>query len=230
MTRAPKKVKLKRGKETALLPARLKRLRQENEIWEADFRALPKPMSQNETHYLGMVVAKKGGTLLAKSQVETRPTVIDLATLLAQAMRRPLSQDAHRPSQLRVRGHPQWKELFPHLNELGIRVSVYRELPKSEAAYREYLRREQEAHRIGRVKPTSEQASVEKLFPAIARYVDGCGYIEIGEQESFGFVARAIGYGGVDFEDDRPHTLAEALAVLEKGLAEKFQAEGVDLD
>jgi hypothetical protein len=36
----------------------------------------------------------------------------------------------------------------------------------------------------------------------------------------FGFVARALDYGGLVFEDDKPDTLAEALAALERGLAE----------
>ncbi len=80
------------------------------------------------------------------------------------------------------------------------------------------------------VKPTSAQSEVEATFPAIARYVDGCGYIEIGDQESFGFVVRAIGYGGMDFEDDKPDTLAEAMAVLEAGLARWFEEQGVELD
>jgi len=35
---------LKLGKGAAFDMARLKRLRQEDETWEADFRALPKPM------------------------------------------------------------------------------------------------------------------------------------------------------------------------------------------
>ena len=67
------------------------------------------------------------------------------------------------------------------------------------------------------------------MFPAIARYVDGYGYIEIGDQEGFGFVVRAIGYGGMDFEDDRPDTLAEAMAVLEAGLARWFEEQGVEI-
>jgi hypothetical protein len=71
---------------------------------------------------------------------------------------------------------------------------------------------------------------VEAMFPAIALYVDGYGYIEIGDQEGFGFVVRAIGYGGLDFEDDRPDTLAEALAALELGLTRWFEEEGVELD
>ena len=40
---------LKLGKSAAFDKARLKRLRQENETWKADFRALPKPMMQLRT-------------------------------------------------------------------------------------------------------------------------------------------------------------------------------------
>jgi hypothetical protein len=44
----------------------------------------------------------------------------------------------------------------------------------------------------------------------------------------FGFVARALDYGGLVFEDDRPDTLAEALASLGRGLAEYFEREGIE--
>jgi len=116
--------KLKLGVGVAFVKSRLKRLRQEDDTWEADFQALPKPMTQSETHYLGMVVAPDG-SFLADSQVEGRPTVNDMATLLAHAMRRPLTGKAHRPRRLHVRGHPQWRELFPHLEELGVKVTVH---------------------------------------------------------------------------------------------------------
>ena len=80
------------------------------------------------------------------------------------------------------------------------------------------------------VKPTAEQQSVEKLFPAIAQWVRGYGHIEIGDQEMFGFVVRALDYGGLVFEDDKPDTLAEAMAALEKGLTEYFEREGIELE
>jgi hypothetical protein len=51
--------------------------------------------------------------------------------------------------------------------------------------------------------------------------------VEIGDQESFGFVARAIGYGGLDFEDD---TLSEAMAVLDAGLARWFEEHGIEIE
>lgn len=44
---------LKLGKGAAFDKARLKRLRQDDETWEADFRALPRPMTQDETPLRG---------------------------------------------------------------------------------------------------------------------------------------------------------------------------------
>ncbi len=67
------------------------------------------------------------------------------------------------------------------------------------------------------------------MFPAISAYVGGYGYIEIGDQEGFGFVVRAVGYGGLDFEDDRPDTLAESMAALEAGLSRWFAEQGIEL-
>jgi len=222
--------KLKLGKDVVFAKNRLKRLRQLDETWEADFEVLPKPIMQTETHYLGMVVARKGRSLLAEMTVHGRPSVNDLATLVANAMLRPLDGEARRPNLIRLRGHHQWRDLFPVLEELGVGVSVERKLPGIQKAYQSYLRRLRDEQRAGMVKPSHEQAKVETLFPAIARYVQGCGYIEIGDQESFGFVVRAIGYGGLDFEDNRPDTLAEAMAVLEARLTKWFEEQGVELD
>jgi hypothetical protein len=219
----------KLGKGPVFDKAPLKRFRQEDETWEPDFRALPKPMMQNETHYLGMVVKKRDSSLLAETQVKGRPSARDLATLLANAMRRPLSENGHRPRRVHVRGHRQWQELFPHLEALGIKVSVTQELPKFKAAYEARLREMQEARRAKMVRPTEKQAQVEKLFPAIAQWVRD-GHIEIGDQEGLGFVAMALDYGGVVFDDNRPRTLAEAMAVLEKGLAAWYEEEGIELE
>ena len=92
--------KLHLTKTKGLAKSRLLRLPQDNDTWEADFRALPKPMGQSKTHYLGMVIAKKGGAMLAEQQIEGRPSATDLATLLASAMRRPLSGESHRPRRI----------------------------------------------------------------------------------------------------------------------------------
>ena len=222
--------KLKLGKGAAFVKGRLKALPQDDDVWEADFQALPKPIMQNQTHYLGIVVTDAGGSLLSESEVHWRAVVNDLATLLANAMRRRLDGNARRPKLVRLRGHHQWRELFSHLEEIGVQVEVLagQILPGIEAAYNRHLRQLQDEHRVGMAQPTSAQAKVEATFPAIARYVGGYGYIEIGDQESFGFVVRAIGYGGMDFEDDRPETLAEAMAVLEAGLVRWFDEQGFE--
>ena len=39
-----------------------------------------------------------------------------------------------------------------------------------------------------------------------------------------------LGYGGLDFEDDTPETLAEAMAVLEAGLSKWFEEQGIELN
>src|SRR5207244_9139210 len=124
----------------ALVKTRLKQLPQKKETWEADFRALPKPRSQTETHYLGIVVALPKGDPLVYLPVEYTPNVNDLADLLADAMRRPLTGSARRPEHIRFRGNPRWEELFRHLHELGIATSIQEKLPKVEEAYEDFLR------------------------------------------------------------------------------------------
>ena len=222
--------KLRLGKGTAFVKSRLELLRQSDDTWEADFRELPQPILQTTPHHLGVVVGQHDGSLLADLIVHGRPTVNDLATLLAHAMRRPLDGDARRPKIVCLRGQRRWKKLLPVLEELGIKVAIERNLPGIGKAYRALVQEMQEESRSRMVKPSSEQANVEAMFPAIAMYVRGHGYIEIGDQEGFGFVVRAIGYGGLDFEDDTPETLAEAMAALEAGLARWFRDQGVDLE
>ena len=112
----------------------------------------------------------------------------------------------------------------------GSRSSSGKSLPGIEEAYEAHLRRLRDEHRVGMVEPTAEQVEAGAMFPAIDRWVKEYGWIEIGVQELFGFVARALHEGGTQVEDDRPGTLAEALAALEAGLARWFEEQGVDLD
>ncbi len=211
----------------ALFADGIKSLRQADESWEADFCALPKPLIQSETRYLGIVVRTDNGSLLAESPIEGRPKADSCLALLTAAMQHPQIGKAHRPRCLHVRGHRQWEKLFLSLEELGIQVSVRQELPNVNAAFKRHLEQMRETRRSMMVKPTEKQAGVEKLFPAVAKWVQGGGHIEIGDQEGFGFTVRAIDYGGLIFEDDNAETLAEALAALETGLIEYFGREGI---
>jgi hypothetical protein len=220
--------KLRLGKGVAFVKSQLHRLRQEDETWEADFRALPKPIGQGTTHYLGMVLTQPDGLFRAESELDHSPKVDDLATLLAHAMNRPLAGKHFRPRRIHLRGNPKWQPLFPALKELGIEVEIKADLPKVEEAFREFLAQMKKARSVGKVKATAAQSKVEMLFPAIAKWINGFGHLEIGDQEGFGFIVRAIDYGGIVFEDDKPGTLAEAMAALEKGLVEYFEQEGIE--
>jgi hypothetical protein len=202
------------------------RLPASDEAWEADFRALPQPIMQTETDHRGMVVTRKGGRLLADLTVHGKPTVNDLATLLANSMRRPLDANARRPKVIHLKANPRWRELIRVLGELGIGVTVEKKLPKINKTFPVLLEELRAIQRARMVKPSPEQEKVEAMFPSISRYVRGYGFIEVGDQEGFGFVVRAIGYGGVDFEDDSPETLAEAMTVLEAGLARWLAEQG----
>src|SRR5947199_6482080 len=88
----------------------------------------------------GVVAALPKGDPLHCLPVEYAPNVNDLADLLADALRRPLTGPARRPEHIRFRGNPRWEELFRHLNELGIATSVHEELPKVEEVYEDFLR------------------------------------------------------------------------------------------
>ena len=53
--------RLKLGKRAAFVKTHLKRLPRQEETWEVDFRALPRPAGQTDTHYLGLAVALPRG-------------------------------------------------------------------------------------------------------------------------------------------------------------------------
>jgi hypothetical protein len=218
--------KLKLGKGVAFVMSRLMRLPASDGAWEADFRALTQPIRQTETHHLGMVATKKGGRLMAEMTVHGKPTVNDLATLLANSMQRPLDAIARRPKVIHLKANSRWRELIHVLDELGIRVAVEKRLPRIDKTLPALLEELRAIQRARMVKPSPEQTRVEAMFPSISRYVRGYGFIEVGDQEGIGFVVRAIGYGGVDFEDDSPETLVEAMTVLDAGPAGWLEERG----
>ena len=71
-----------------------------------------------------------------------------------------------------------------------------------------------------------DKATIEEAFPNVAKWVQGYGWIEIGEQEQSGFVARVLDAGGLVLEDDRCSTLGEAMASMDLSLAAWFKEQG----
>ena len=187
-----------------------------------DFRALPRPAGQTDTHYLGLAVALPRGDPLVYLPVEYTPTVNDLADLLANAMRRPLTGSARRPEHMHFRANPRWDELFPHLKELGVEVTLRDDLPKLEEVHLEFLREMRKASPRPVILLSPRPADLGRQFPALGQWVRESGWIEVGRRKGAGFVARALDDAGPVFENNRSTTLAEALAALEEGLAGRF--------
>jgi hypothetical protein len=222
--------RLKLGKRASFVKTHLKRLPRQEETWEVDFRALPKPAGQADTQYLGLAVALPGGDPLVYLPVEYTPTVNDLADLLADAMRRPLTGPARRPERLHCRANPRWDELFPHLKELGVEVTLRDDLPELEEVYLDFLREMRKASPGPVIMLSPRPADPGRQFPAIGQWVQGSGWIEVGRRQGAGFVARALDDAGLVFENNSSTTLAEAMAALEKGLAKWFKEQGIVLD
>ena len=172
VTVAREEEKLKLGKGAAFVKSRLKRLRQEDETWEADFRALPKAITQIGHALPGHGRHATGRVLPGRVPVEHTPTVNDLATLLANAMRRPLTEGAHRPRRILVRKNPRWKELFPHLKEIGVEVAVQDDFPRINRVFERCLQDMQEGPISPQDQADRRTGRVEKLFPPSP---NGCG-------------------------------------------------------
>jgi len=105
MKQEPDRLKLGKG-ASFFVKTKLRRLRQEDDTWEADFFPLPCSASEHDGVWWGIVLSHSHENVLAQRTVEEPPTVNDLANLLAEALRRPLFGFSHRPRRLYLRAGP----------------------------------------------------------------------------------------------------------------------------
>lgn len=84
-----------------------------------------------------------------------------------------------------------------------------------------------EARSEKRRRPSAEEEiGPSSQFPAIAKWVQSHGRIEVGSQESVGFIVRASDDGGLIFETDRCTSLDESMAALDKGIRAWLKRRG----
>lgn len=125
---AKREGKLKLGKSAAFVKRRLSWLPKKDVVREADFCPLPEVLGGHGL-WLGLVVCHHDGSVLSQELLEHAPDVNDLARLLAEAMERPLMEQTRcRPKAFHLRDNPEWEELRPHLEQLGVEVVVTEEL------------------------------------------------------------------------------------------------------
>jgi hypothetical protein len=142
--------KLKLGKGSAFIKKDLRPLPLTDAEFEADF-FLDRRLSEKDWElWIGMVAERELGAVTALTDVQFRPpTVNDLAALLAHAMLRSLTDGDHqRPSTIHLRNRPQWQELLPHLQQLGIRVVSADELPRFDLAAAEWMYKTRRARKL----------------------------------------------------------------------------------
>jgi hypothetical protein len=154
--------KLRLGKGASFfVKTQLRRLRQEDETWEADFFPIPCSDSEHGSVWWGLILSHAHDNVLAQRTVEEPPTVNDLAGLLAEAMRRPLVDFSHRPRCLYLRARPEWAELLPHLKQIGIQATPQEALPKWDRAFGDLLAKVEQARAASAAKMTEGQAPDE---------------------------------------------------------------------
>jgi hypothetical protein len=201
--------KLHLGKGVRFVKSELRHLPLSDDIWEADF--LP-TIWGGRTVWQGLVVTHDGCRPLRERMVEHQPDVNEMADLLSGAMLHPGDEGPRRPRTLHIRKRREWQELLPHLEQIGIHVIFAGRLVKWDRAFKEFCRT------VLRSDSEAKPPAVKERYPAVAQFVRESGWIEIGDQQGVGFVARALDQGGLVFEDKMPRSLGEALAALERGL------------
>jgi len=135
---ATRQGKLRLGTSAGFVKRRLSWLPQEDLVREADFCPLPKVLGGGL--WLGLVVSHHDGSVVAQDILEHTPDVNDLATLLAEAMQRPLMEQTRcRPQAFHLRDNPEWGALRPHLAQLSIEVVVTEKLLKWEEVFADLI-------------------------------------------------------------------------------------------
>src|SRR5205807_842607 len=111
----------------------------------------------------------------------------------------PLTGSARRPDGIHLRANPRWEELFPHLEEVGIEVTLQDDLPELEEVYLDFRRQMRKISPGPLIMLSPRPAVPGRQFPAIDKWVQESGWIEIGRRKEAGFVVRALDDSGPIF-------------------------------
>jgi hypothetical protein len=179
--------KLKLGKSSAFVKKNLRLLPLTEAQFEAGFFLDAGSSAKGQEQWMGLVIEREFGALLAMEDVRwPPPTVNDLANLLAQAMSRPLTGgDLQRPETIHLRDRAQWQELLPHLRQLGIEIVFSDNLPRFDEAVIYWMQ-----HKKKQSLPSVDEikATLRKPFPERKRTwpTDAAGLMEWTDRMSKG--------------------------------------------
>jgi hypothetical protein len=84
-----------------------------------------------------LVTSRSNDLVLAHEMPEDAPSAALLWDTLVQAMQHPAAGTPHRPTELQVRADERWGPLRPHLDEVGVGLTVSDELDQLDAVFNE---------------------------------------------------------------------------------------------
>ena len=74
-------------------------------------------------------------------------------------------------------------------------------------------------------KRSTNLSGIQAQYPNVAKWVNGYGWIQIGETDWQGFQVRALDAGGLIYEDTECNSLVSAMQSLETGLGAWFMEQ-----
>jgi hypothetical protein len=104
-----------------------KNLPHEYDVWQADFRQLPKWVriaGEPVRPWVVLVTSRSSDLVLAHQMPEDLPSAALLWDTLVQAMQHPAAGEPHRPAQVQVRHDQRWESLRSPLEEIGVPLVV----------------------------------------------------------------------------------------------------------
>jgi uncharacterized protein DUF6930 len=171
------------------LKEQLKRLPQDTDVWQADFRRAPiwvEEVGGQVRPWLILVANCTEQLVLAHALVPQVPSPELLWDTLSQAMKQPLAGDAHRPGVLELGSGQTWQSLHPHFKDLGIESLSQDQLDPLDFLFEQLLQ-----HLAGPEAPpglietpgmTPEQ--IGSFFDAAAFYYVKAPWCKLGDEET----------------------------------------------
>ena len=92
-------------------------------VWQATFSRVPAWMRDGQLMvrpWSVLIVNLSDGVVVHQQLANREPTAALLFDVLSRAMRKPGAGKSHRPSEIQVREHPLWRDIQPHLEEIGV--------------------------------------------------------------------------------------------------------------
>jgi tetratricopeptide (TPR) repeat protein len=123
----------------------------EDDVWQADFRPMPNWIrvgGRPVRPWVVLVSSRSNDLVLAHEMPEEIPSAALLWDALVQAMQHPAGGTPHRPTELQVRADDRWEALRPHLDEIGVGLTVTEGLDQLGAVFDEMC-----DHVCGKPKP-----------------------------------------------------------------------------